>query len=200
MTIENEEQLRNLYGWPKGRAKDKVLSQLEKHSKNFISKSPFLVLSSYSANGKVDSSPKGGEPGFVKIIDDQTILIPDTKGNNRVDGLVNILETSNVGCLFIIPGIDESLRLNGVATISCDPKYLELFSHMRNKPFTCLRIEIKNVFLHCAKAFMRSKLWQDDYRQSRPHFPTMGKMLNDQLGTNKEESQEAMVKRYNRDL
>ena len=201
MTITNEEQLRKLYGWPRGRAKLKVLASLEKHSIYFIEKSPFLVLSTYDKNGKVDASPKGGIPGFVHVLDDSTILIPDTKGNNRVDGLVNIVETGRVGCLFLIPGIDETLRINGSAIITTEKEYLSLFADMQNQPKTCLKITIEEVFLHCAKAFMRSKLWSEDYKQSRPGFPTIGKMLNEQIGLDrKEESQEEMVERYQEDL
>lgn len=201
MTITTEEELRKLYGWPKGRAKTKVLSQLEKHSKHFIDKSPFFILSTYDAKGKVDTSPKGGVPGFVKILDNNTLLIPDTKGNNRVDGLVNILQTGQVGCLFLIPGIDETLRVNGSAIITTESKYLNRFSTMQNPPKTCLKIAIEEVFLHCAKAFMRSDLWEDTYKLKRTDFPTMSKMLNDQLKLDRpEESQDDMKKRYAPDL
>jgi len=201
MIISNEKELRKLYGWPKGRAKTKVLTELEKHSNHFINCSPFLVISTFNSKGRSDVSPRGGKPGFVKILDSNTLLIPDSKGNNRVDSLINIVETSSIGCLFFIPGIDESLRINGNAVISVKNEELELFSEMQNKPKSCLRISIQEVFLHCAKAFMRSKLWSPTYRVERPGFPTIGKMLNDQLQLNrKEESQEEMVKRYQNDL
>lgn len=100
MKIRTEEELRELYGWPKGRASSKVLNQLEKHSKNFIKHTPFLVMSTCDRNGHADASPRGGKAGFVKILDRKTILIPDAKGNNRVDSLVNIVETGIIGCLF----------------------------------------------------------------------------------------------------
>ena len=111
MEITNQEQLRELYGWPRGRAKIKVLQSLEKHAINFIEQSPFFVMSTYDSNGRTDASPRGGKPGFVKILDDNTLLVPDSKGNNRVDSLINIVETGNIGCLFLIPGIDETLRI-----------------------------------------------------------------------------------------
>jgi predicted pyridoxine 5'-phosphate oxidase superfamily flavin-nucleotide-binding protein len=118
-----------------------------------------------------------------------------------VDSLVNIVETGGVGCLFFIPGIDETLRLNGQAIITTDAKYLSLFRHMANAPKSCLKIAVNEVFIHCAKAFMRSKLWGEKYKITRPGFPTIGTMLNDQLGLkNNEESQEDMVKRYLKDL
>ncbi len=201
MIISNEEELRALYGWPKGRAKSKILEKLEKHSKHFLSKSPFFVMSTYNKEGRADASPRGGVPGFVKVLDSNTVLVPDTKGNNRVDSLVNIVETGKVGCLFFIPGIDETLRINGHAIITTDSNYLELFSSMQNPPQTCLKITIDEVFLHCAKAFMRSKLWSDEYRVERPGFPTIGTMLNEQIGLkDNKESQEDMIKRYQKDL
>ena len=201
MKISTEEELRKLYGWPKGRAKSKVLKELEKHSINFINNSPFFILSSVDSEGNVDASPRGGTPGFVHVLDSHTILVLDTKGNNRVDSLVNIVETGSIGCLFLIPGIDETLRINGKAIVSTDQEYLERFETMQNKPKTCLKISVEEVFLHCAKAFMRSQLWTNTYKVERPGFPTIGQMLNDQLGLDKsDESQEDMVKRYQKDL
>jgi len=201
MTITNEEQLRELYGWPRGRAGKKVLPQLEKHSKNFILHSPFFVMSTYDKQGRTDASPRGGQAGFVKFLDDNTLLIPDSKGNNRVDSLVNLVETGNIGCLFFIPGIDETLRINGTAIITNKAEYIALFPEEKNPPKTCIKVTITEVFLHCAKALMRSELWKTTYRVERPGFPTMGVMLNEQLGTNNPfESQEDMIKRYQKDL
>jgi len=201
MKISTQEQLRELYGWPKGRAEIKVLGKLEKHSKFFIEKSPFFILSSFDSQNRVDTSPRGGLPGFVRVIDDTTLLVPDTKGNNRVDSLVNIVETGRVGCLFLVPGIDETLRLNGAAEIINDPEALTLFDYMSNPPKACIKIRVEEVFLHCAKALMRSKLWSEDYSQSRPGFPTIGTMLNEQLGLDRpKESQEEMLQRYQKDL
>ncbi len=201
MIINNQEALRDLYGWPRGRAKDKVLAQLETHAKNFLAHSPFFVLSTYDQAGKADASPRGGKPGFVRVLDDQTLLIPDSKGNNRVDSLVNIVETGKIGCLFLLPGIDETLRINGRAEISIDPKHIEMFPDEQNTPKSCIVLHIDEVFLHCAKALMRSDLWGESNRVSRPGFPTMGVMLNEQLGTNNPvETQEEMVKRYQSDL
>lgn len=201
MIISNEEELRALYGWPKGRASIKVLSQLEKHSKNFIAHSPFFVMSTYDQSGRTDASPRGGKPGFVKMLDDNTLLIPDAKGNNRVDSLINIVETGNIGCLFLIPGIDETLRINGTAFITNNAEFIDLFSEEQHPPKSCIKIKVHEVFLHCAKALMRSELWSDTYRMGRPEFPSMGRMLNEQLGTNNPvESQEEMIKRYSKDL
>ena len=201
MTVKNNTELRDIYGQPSGRAKIKALAALEQHSIRFIELSPFLVLSSVDKNFKLDASPRGGEPGFVKVLDAQTIIIPDAKGNNRVDSLSNIVETNQIGLLFMIPGMDETLRVNGTAEISSNQKYLEQFDTERNPPKTCIVVHIEELFLHCAKAFMRSKLWSSEAQIERSEMPTLGKMLNDQLQTNTPlESQEEMVARYQKDL
>jgi PPOX class probable FMN-dependent enzyme len=201
MHIESEEQLREIYGYPKGRAKDKQLSALERHSINFIEHSPFITISTHAKSGLVDCSPRGGTPGFVKILSATCIIIPDGKGNNRLDSLVNIIETGDIGCLFLIPGVDETLRINGFARISTSVDHLSLFSNEPNPPKTCIEITIKEVFLHCAKALMRSKLWSSNSVIERSTFPTMGAMINDQLAINESpENQEDMVARYKHDL
>lgn len=201
MHIKSDEQLREIYGYPKGRAKEKQLTSLEQHSINFIEYSPFVAISTRAKSGLVDCSPRGGEPGFVKILSDKCIIIPDGKGNNRLDSLVNIVETGDIGCLFLIPGVDETLRVNGLARISTAKEHLDLFSNLRNPPKTCIELTTKEVFLHCAKALIRSDLWSSKSKVDRSAFPTMGKMINDQLSVNDTpESQEDMVARYEKDL
>ena len=201
MLIESELQLREIYGHAKGRAKDKQLAALEHHSINFIEHSPFMTLSTHAISGSLDCSPRGGEPGFVKVVNENCIIIPDSKGNNRLDSLVNIIETGQVGCLFLIPGVDETLRVNGLGQISTSAAHLNLFADHKNPPKTCIEISIKEVFLHCAKALMRSKLWSADAKIERSKFPTIATMLNDQLCLNEPpESQATMVARYQRDL
>lgn len=201
MYIQSEEKLRELYGFPKGRTKAKQLSRLEKHSRNFITLSPFILVSTYNQTGGLDCSPRGGPAGFVLELRDDCLLIPDSKGNNRLDSLVNIVETGKIGCLFLIPGVDETLRINGEAKISVSPYHLSRFADWKNPPKSCIEVEIKEVFLHCAKALMRSKLWEQDSQIDRSELPTMGRMINDQLSVEDEpESQEQMVARYRKDL
>jgi len=137
MTINTEEELRALYGFAKGKAVDKQLAELEFHSKNFINHSPFVLLSTSSKGGDVDCSPRGGEIGFVKVINNKTIILADSKGNNRLDSLVNIIETKKIGCLFLIPGVDETLRVNGSALISTDSEYLDLFDNYKPQKLYC---------------------------------------------------------------
>ncbi|MFY0630577.1 MAG: pyridoxamine 5'-phosphate oxidase family protein [Flavobacteriaceae bacterium] len=199
--ITSTDQLREIYGFPRGRAKDKVLGALEKHSIHFISKSPFLLLSTISKDGKMDVSPRGGVPGFVKVSETGELLIPDAKGNNRVDSFSNIIETGSIGLIFLLPGIDETLRINGSAYITTDPSVLDHFDSEEKTPISCLVISIDEVFLHCAKALMRSKLWKGDFQIDPKNFPSIGKMLKDQLKSPEDaESREDMIKRYQKDL
>ena len=201
MKIETESQLRELYGYPSGRAKDKVLIHLENHAINFIETSPFLTMATSNSKGKMDASPRGGSAGFVKVVDDKTLVIPDAKGNNRVDSISNIVETGTIGLLFLIPGVDETLRINGSAYLSTDKDFLGLFTEAQNPPKACVVVSVEEAFLHCAKAFMRSKLWDISAQINRDTFPTMGQMLKDQLGSqDAPESRESMVKRYKKDL
>lgn len=200
-TLTTETELRELYGFPSGRAAQKVLSELEKHSINFIEHSPFLVLSTTNNQGKMDASPRGGEPGFVKIISKNQIIIPDFKGNNRIDSLVNIVETKIAGLLFVIPGIDETLRINGTAMISTDPELLKLIDTEFKAPISCIVITAQEIFLHCAKAFMRSDLWGESNKISQDEFPSMGIMIKEQINSDvPAEPRSEMKIRYQKDL
>jgi len=200
-SIDSSTALREHYAFPSARAIKKSLGQLEKHCIHFISKSPFAIISTCDAEGNMDASPRGGNPGFVKVLDQNTILIPDSKGNNRLDSLLNIIDTGHFASLFLIPGMNETLRLNGEAYISSDPSLLSLFEENMNTMGSCIVVEIEEVFLHCAKAFMRSKLWESNSLVDRTELPTMGEMLNDQMGeTGKLESQKEMEERYKKDL
>ena len=181
MYITSEDQLREVYSHPKGSAKARPLPALELHSINFIAHSPFVIISSCSATGSVDCSLHGGQPGFVKVLSKNCLLIPDGKGNNRLDSLVNIVETGDIGCLFLIPGVDETLRVNGVARISTAADHLSFFSSYSNAPKTCIELTIKEIFLHCAKALMRSQLWSSEPKVDRGLLPTIGQLMKDQL-------------------
>ena len=201
MKIETVEQLRKHYIQPKQRAVLKELKSLDEHCINFISKSPFMLLSSSDIKGNLDTSPRGGKAGFAKLLNDKEIVIADARGNNRLDSLSNIVETGYVGILFLIPGIDETLRVNGKAEIRTDEKLLALFTEEQNIPKTCILIQIETVFLHCAKALMRSDLWGPTFKLDPDDFPTMGQMIKDQIkGEEIAESREEMIKRYRGDL
>jgi len=199
--INSIEELNTLYGLPSFRAKHKQQSQLDKHCINFINTSPFVVISTTNASYKMDASPRGGQPGFIAVVDENTLVIPDAKGNNRIDSLKNIIETKTIGMLFLIPGIDETLRVNGSASITTKDTYLNIFVEEKKPPKVCILVKVEEAFLHCAKAFMRSKLWNEISQIDRNSFPTMGEMLKDQIGGNQPiETHEAMVNRYSKDL
>ncbi|MEO0895830.1 MAG: pyridoxamine 5'-phosphate oxidase family protein [Bacteroidota bacterium] len=201
MTIETVDQLREHYAQPSGRAKDKALRKLEEHSINFIAKSPFMIMSTIDKEGNMDSSPRGGKEGFIKVIDEKTIAIPDAKGNNRLDSITNIVESGRIATLFFIPGMDETLRINGKAMISIDPAHLAIFEGEKNPIKACILVTVEEMFLHCAKSIMRAGIWNPETYMDRKEMPTMGRMLNDQLKIEGEvETQAAMVERYKKDL
>ena len=198
--VETVAQLRTLYKAPSERAQRKQLAVLDRHCRRFVALSPFVVLASSGPNG-ADATPRGGPPGFVHVPDARTLLLPDWPGNNRLDALENIVQNPAVGLLFLVPGVDETLRVNGSAEIRSDASLREPFSTDGRLPTTVLVIRVQEAFLHCAKALMRSSLWAEDAKPGRGALPTLGEMLNDQLGlTGQVEPQEAMVRRYRDEL
>jgi PPOX class probable FMN-dependent enzyme len=200
-TITNAQALRAVYVEPRERALKKQLDALDPHARRFVELSPFLVLASCGAAGTMDASPRGGAPGFVKTPDAHTLLIPDAPGNNRLDSFSNIVETGQVGLLFLIPGFDETLRVNGRAVLSRDAADLGLCTDERRVPKAVVRVRVHEVYLHCAKAFMRSKLWSVESHVPRTTMPTAGQMLSEQTGiTTPPETQEEMARRYLPDL
>jgi hypothetical protein len=171
------------------------------HCRNFVALSPFLILSTCDREHRTDASPRGGDPGFVKVTAAGQLLIPDAPGNNRLDSFSNIVETGRVGLLFLIPGFDETLRVNGAAVLSSDPADIACCTDDKRAPKLVIRVGVDEVYLHCAKAFMRSRLWSADSHVPRSAMPTMGEMLNDQTGIQTPpETQQEMVRRYAPDL
>ena len=199
--IDNVEALRAHYAPAGERAVRKQLTALDVHCRRYVGLAPFLVISSVGADGKLDASPRGGDAGFVKAADPHTLLIPDSPGNNRLDTMSNIVATGRVGLLFLIPGIDETLRVNGTADLSDDPKLLEFAREQRRLPKLVIRVRVEEAYLHCAKALMRSRLWAPETQVARSELPTMGRMIRDQSGMEDvPETQEQMIARYTRDL
>lgn len=178
-TIETREELRALYGAPSERAIRKQLARIDKHCRHFIERSPFLVVSSTGPHG-ADVSPRGDPPGFVTVLDEQRLLIPDRAGNNRIDSLENILADPRVGLLFFLPGVDETLRINGRARVVVGAE-VEAMALNGKAPKTALLVEVEEVFLQCAKALIRSKLWDPATRVERKSFPSFGTILADQM-------------------
>lgn len=179
--IETVEELQSCYGTPGNLALNKEMPALDEHCRRFIELSPFLVLATSSASGAADASPRGDAPGFVRVLDDRHLLIPDRAGNNRLDSLKNLVENPNVGLLFFVPGMNETLRLNGTAVLTRDATLLAPLAVNGKPPRTGLLVTVDQVFLQCAKALVRSKLWAPQSQIERKSFPTLGKILSDQI-------------------
>jgi uncharacterized protein len=199
--IDSLDALRDLYGDAKGRAVKKQIDHLDVHCRRFIALSPFVVIASCDAGGNLDASPRGGVPGFVRTVGETTLHIPDSPGNNRLDTLSNIIATGRAGLLFMIPGVDETLRVNGRARLLNDDALRQQVSDGKRTPKLIIELTVADAYLHCAKAFMRSKLWDADSQIERSALPTMGEMLSDQTGDRSpRETPEQMKARYAADL
>ena len=181
MTVANKTELRTVYREPAARAVQKVLNHLDVHCRNFIALSPFCILSSAGADGRADASPRGDPPGFVKVLDEKTLLLPDRPGNNQVDSLQNIVENPCVGLLFFVPGMDETLRVKGKAEIVTDTELLEPMAVKRRAPLSGVRISVEEAFLHCGRALIRARLWDPEVQIERSSYPTYGQVLADQI-------------------
>jgi uncharacterized protein len=179
-TIDNETQLRGLYKEPMELALLKQLNRLDEHCRNFLAHSPFAVIASTRPGRGTDVSPRGDAPGFARVIDANTIAIPDRPGNNRLDTMSNIVADAEVGLLFFIPGIDETLRVNGTARLTRDPELLAAAAVNGREPRLIIVVTVREAFLHCGKALKRSRLWHDDYRVEKRDFPSLGRMIVEQ--------------------
>ena len=205
MNITSLEALRALYAPARERSVKKELAQLDAHCTRFIAQAPFVVVASSGKGvdecGDLDASPRGGELGFVKVLGADTLLIPDSPGNNRLDTLENIVQTGRVGLLFLVPGVDETLRVNGTAVLSTDETDLALCADAKRVPKLVIRVTVQAAYLHCAKALMRSALWDATRHVDRATLPSMGEMLKDQIGGDiPAETQAQMLVRYAVDL
>jgi hypothetical protein len=195
--IDDVADIREIYGTPKGLAVKKQLPRLEKHSRAFIALSPFIVIASADPSGRCDASPKGDAPGFVKVIDDETLLIPDRLGNNRIDTLTNLVDAPGVGLIFFVPGLRETLRVNGRARITMDPALLESCVVDGKAPRSGILVTTEEVYFHCGKAIIRSDLWNPDKRVRQADFPPLGRIIAEQIGaTNFDEAERATAESY----
>jgi len=195
--VEDLEELREIYGPPNDRSVKKQLSRFDKYCRAFIARSPFLVIASSDPSGRCDASPKGDAHGFVQVLDDETLLIPDRLGNNRVDTIGNLLERPGVGLIFFIPGINETLRVNGGARVTTDPALLEPLAVNGKVPRSGILVTAEEIYFHCGKALIRSDLWNPEKRLRQSEFPTLGRILADQIGgISVEESERFTVESY----
>jgi PPOX class probable FMN-dependent enzyme len=177
--LSAERELRELMGEPSELAVKKQLSALDAHCRAFIAQSPFVLLATADAAGRCDVSPKGDVPGFVLVLDDKHLVVPDRPGNRRLDGMRNLVENPHIGLIFLIPGREETLRVNGRAWIVQDEELLERTAAMGKRPKVAIGVEVEECFLHCAKAFKRSKLWQAQQWPAPSAVASMAQMLLD---------------------
>ncbi|MEH2549844.1 PPOX class probable FMN-dependent enzyme [Bradyrhizobium sp. AZCC 2262] len=174
------EELRPLYSQPSALVRAKQLDKLDAHCSRFIARAPLVIVGSFHPERGQDVSPRGDAPGFVRVLDPSHLAIPDRPGNNRLDTIENLLASPAIGLLFIIPGIDELLRVNGTARLTRSPHFLESLSAGDKAPKLAIVVTITEAFLHCSKALKRGRVWSDDYRLARSELPTLGQMLADQ--------------------
>ncbi|MBS9478537.1 pyridoxamine 5'-phosphate oxidase family protein [Ancylobacter radicis] len=198
--IRSIDALRRLYPQPRERSLRKVLPALDSHCRRFVELAPLVMVGSIGGDGRADVTPRGDAPGFVRVEDATALLIPDRPGNNRLDTLTNLLANPSIGLLFLIPGVDETLRVNGTAEIHDDAELLASFEVDGKRPATVLRVAVAEAYLHCAKAFMRSRAWDPASFTDRALLPSMGEMLRDQLGLAAAETQAEMIERYKNTL
>ena len=179
-TVTDLAELRALVGEPSELARKKQLDHLDAHCRAFIAHAPFLLLGTADATGRCDVSPKGDAPGFVQVLDDHHLVIPDRPGYKRIDGMRNILENPHVGVIFLVPNKEETLRVNGRAAITRDPALLARMEVGGKRPLLAIGVEVEEVFMHCAKAFKRGGLWQPEKWPDITTMATAACMLFDQ--------------------
>ena len=178
--IRRRDEVQQIVGATHALAIQKVQTRLGRHAKELIRRSPFVCIGSQGVAAGADVSPRGDPPGFVQILDDRTLAIPDRPGNNRVDTLLNILENDRVGLLFIIPGFDDTLRVNGRAVLTNEPQLMADMAVNGRSPGLAIVVKVDEVFVHCAKAFRRSHLWSPDHLQKRSEMPSLVKIVSDE--------------------
>lgn len=193
--VTSEEELRALVGTPGPRALQKERRSLDGHCRAFIAHSPFVLIATAGAGGRCDVSPKGDAPGFVQVLDDRRLVIPDRPGNRRIDGMRNLLVNPQIGLIFLVPGREETLRVNGRAWITRDPELLARCTVAGKTPILATGVEVEECFMHCAKAFLRSRLWSPEQWPSRDALPSLACVLFDQI-----QPAGVGVEEYERDL
>jgi PPOX class probable FMN-dependent enzyme len=184
--LDTEAELRERYNRPTANVLAKDIGRIDSHFRRFIALSPFVCLGTSGEDGLCDVSPRGGEPGFVHVLDDTTLAMPDRPGNNRLDSLGNIATRPGVGMLFMIPGFEDTLRVNGTARISADPALAEQFCVGEKAPLSVLVITVKEIYLHCPKAIRRARLWDPAAYADRNAFPSAGAIYRDQLSLDRD--------------
>jgi PPOX class probable FMN-dependent enzyme len=179
--ITTVERLEALYGHPSGPAVAKELDHIAPAYRKMIEAAPFVAVATAGPEG-LDCSPKGDAPGFVRVLDDRTLALPDRPGNNRIDGFRNLLQDPRIALLFLIPGVGETLRVNGRASITVDPELMSSFAVNGKLPRCVLLVHVETVFFHCSKAIVRSKLWDEATKIDRKSLPSTGTIIAEVSG------------------
>ena len=177
--IETREQFRSIMGEPSDKVTRKSLSALDKHCGVFIGRAPFMLIASADSNGKTDVSPKGDPIGFVKILDDKTLAIPDRLGNKRADTIENVLQNPSVGLIFLIPGKTETLRVSGKAQVVRDEALRDSMAVKGKSPDFVIIVTVEEAFFHCSKCMIRSKLWQTEHWPDLQGLPRLAQTMVD---------------------
>ncbi|MDA0350584.1 MAG: pyridoxamine 5'-phosphate oxidase family protein [Chloroflexi bacterium] len=178
-TIQTLEQFRELMGESHAVNYDKAMTSIDEHIRHFLSLSTFLTIASIDAEGRMDVSPKGDPPGFVRVVDDHTVAIPERKGNRRADTFTNVLQNPSVALICFVPGMDETMRINGKASLTVDPALLATMEVNGNVPQLAMLVDVEEAFIHCGKAPKRGRLWDADAQIERATFPKMGEVMFD---------------------
>ena len=179
--IRDSEALRAQLGEPSDLVRRKKLRRLDAHCRRFVELAPFLVLSTADAEGGCDASPRGDAPGFVSVLDNGRLLIPERRGNKLADSLLNVLENPQVGLIFLIPGVEETLRVNGRAGLTREAGLLTPLAVKGKAPEIGILVEVEEAYLHCGKALIRARLWDPESRIARDRLPSLGQMIADQI-------------------
>jgi PPOX class probable FMN-dependent enzyme len=198
--IDTLEQLTAMFPEASGRALDKERSALDTAMAEFVDRSSFGLLATSDGNGSVDVSPRGGPPGFIRRLDDRHVAIPDLNGNNRLDSYRNLVVHPFAGLLLLVPGVDETLRINGPAMLTTDPDVLSGFTKELRPPKLALVVETAEVFGHCAKAFRRGQVWSPDTWPGRDDAPDLARMYATAFGYGEGELRDALEQSYEHDL
>jgi hypothetical protein len=179
--IDSHEQLRDLVGEASGNAKRKKITVIEQHARTIIEHSPLVLLATSAVDGTCDVSPRGDPAGSVLILDEHTLVLAERPGNRLADSLTNLIDNPRAGLLFVVPGMNESLRVNGRVTLVSDAPFFERLVVRGKRPQLAIMLHVEDLYLHCAKAFLRSSLWDPATWPERADIPTMGRMMKDQL-------------------
>jgi uncharacterized protein len=179
----------------------KDIGRIDGHMGRFIALSPMCLVATADATGKQDVTPRGDPPGAFKVLDERTIALADRPGNNRLDTLKNLLENPEIALIFLVPGVNETVRVAGTARLSLDADLLASMAVQGKAPKCAIVVSVRQAYLHCAKALLRSRLWSADYAQPKGTFPSISRMVGDQVGLSEEEKKEreAMTERAYRD-